>query len=317
VQPHNFVKAHIKDMEVAWRALKELERPAGMDTLAQALRGAIVSAPGKALFVADYASIEARVLHWLAEDEDTLDLFRTGADLYCVMASDIYQRTITKADVNERALGKIAVLGLGYQMGWTKFRDTCATFKIEIDDELAQKVVTTYRERFWLVRDMWQEQNDAAIETLQTREPVQQGKVTWLVDGRFLYAVLPSGRKLAYADPQLQSRNTPWGSRQLVVSFKGVNPKTHQWQRQHTYGGAIVENLVQAIARDVMADAMLRVAQSGVYQLVLSVHDELVAEAHPAWGSVQDFLDLLTTLPTWAKGCPIAAEGWQGFRYRK
>ncbi len=321
VQPHNFVKGTIKDQEGLWAGLRAGKTPEGMgmmEALANALRGAIVAAAEHVLYVADYAAIEARVVLWLAGDEAALDIFRRHEDIYLEMASAIYDRPCTKDDKDERALGKIAVLGLGYQMGASKFQTTCAKFGITIDDALAQTVVDTYRERFSLVKQMWWDQEDAAIAaTKRAGKAVTAGRVTWIREGRFLYCVLPSGRRLSYPDPQVKQRATPWGAMKDSLTFMGVNAYNHQWQRQTTYGGMLVENITQAVARDLMAEAMLRCEATGVYQIVLTVHDEIVAEAPALAGNVQEFEGLMAACPEWAEGCPVAAEGWTGTRYRK
>lgn len=339
IQPHNFPKGTIKkdtagnkwSMDDAWDDIHtgdsdELEATYGegaiMAVLSQALRGAIVAAPGKHLFVADYAAIEARVLLWLAGDEHHLDIFRRGEDIYCEMASSIYGRTITPDEENqppERALGKVAVLGLGYQMGAPKFEATCDKFGIPIEEELSVRTVDAYRKKFWLVKQMWWDQEAAACEAV--RRPagsrVQCGKVVWVREGDFLYCILPSGRRLAYPFPKLKLIQTPWGATKDQLTFKGINPVTRQWHTQTTYGGMLVENITQAVARDVLAEAMLRCEQSGVYTPILSVHDEIIAEADPERANVKAFLALMTTLPEWADGMPIEATGWSGGRYRK
>ena len=110
---------------------------------------------------------------------------------------------------------------------------------------------------------------------------------------------------------------TPWGAEKESLTFMGMNTYTRKWERQTTYGGSLVENITQAIARDIMAEAMMRCEQSGVYVPVLTIHDEVVAEALRGDGSVHDFEQLVAKCPEWAPGCPIAAEGWAGVRYRK
>lgn len=334
VQPHNFVRGKIADMELAWDIIKTKNRaliqsdvvdnkgvPIGsvMDVLAHALRGAIIPSPGKELFVADYAAIEARVVMWLANDQQALDIFRRHEDIYCFMASDIYGYPCNKKDhPDERQMGKQAILGLGYQMGWRKFRDTCASFGITIDDHLAQRVVDTYREKFWRIKDLWTRQENCAMEAVYYPEDALEADgVRWEVEGRFLYCTLPSGRSLAYADPEIREYEMPWGVRKDCLTFKGINSINHQWQRQKTYGGSLVENIVQAIARDLMAAAMWRCEQSKIYTPVLSVHDEMIAEADIGQGNVKEFEHLMAENPVWAKGLPVEAEGWSGFRYRK
>lgn len=338
-----------------WADLKTLSRPAltkkygsVMSALSHGLRGAIVAAPGKTLYVADFASIEARVLLWCAGDEAGLDLFRQNADIYCDMASEIYHRPITKADAKERGIGKIAILGLGYQMGPSKFCDTCEKggspiledtyceecgkgpsqhrkenhpFQFadgEDDDTMtAVKVVAAYRTKYWRVKQMWEDQEASAIAAVESRSPVQCGKVRWVYQAPFLYCELPSGRRLAYCEPRVKLTMMPWGKEKAVLSYMGVDSYTRQWKRQSVYGGLLTENIVQAIARDLMADGMLRAEVTGVYQIVLSVHDELIAEADEGTGSVKEFEDLMSALPDWTSGIPVAAEGWTGTRYHK
>jgi DNA polymerase len=290
-----------------------------LSLLSQSLRGAIVAPPGKLLFVADYASIEARVLLWMAQDEEGLDKFRKGVDLYCDMASAIYGRTITKEHSLERGLGKIAILGLGYQMGAPKFHATCANAGIHITEELAQKTVDTYREKYWRVKQLWYDQETAAGEATYDKEGTEYKcfPCTWVKEERFLYCVLPSGRRLAYPDPKIKLVTTSWGARKNALTYVGVNATTRQWHRQTSYGGLIVENEDQAISRDVMAEAMLRCEESRIYSPILSVHDEAICEANQHLGNIEEFVALVGQCPTWAPGCPIAAEGWAGPRYRK
>lgn len=334
VQPHNFPKGTIKgfDMEAAWDLIKTGDRdainavyPSVMETLACALRGAIIPRRGCELYVADYAGIEVRVLWWAADDKVGLKLLATGADPYCSLATDIYKRDITKADKDERQLGKAGILGCGYGMGAPKFVNTAADmFGLTVTDEEAQNVVDTYRSKFWRVKKFWYETEDAACDAV--RKPglvVKNGYCSWrrVIDKRrgtdFLFCTLPNGRRLSYPFPELRERATPWGAVKWALTFMSVDVRTKQWKRQHTYGGSLVENIVQAISRDLMADALQACEAGGVYSPVLSVHDEVVAEAKSGQGSVHEFEQILTKVPAWAKGCPVGAEGWKGMRYRK
>lgn len=336
VQPHNFPKGNIKDQDALWDLLKSLDPPmitalapldkAGepvystvMDALSQALRGVIVPSPGKQLYVADYAAIEARVLLWMAEDESGLNIFRKGEDIYCDMASSIYNRPITKADTDERALGKVAILGLGYQMGAAKFVDTVlAMAGITISEGLAKQTVDAYRAKYWRVKQLWRDTEDAAIDAVRMPGTVQRcGCVSYVMENGFLFCTLPSGRRLAYPEPEVHPRLMPWGDYKDSLTYMGIDIYTRQWKRQHTYGGSLVENGDQAIARDFLAAALLRVEASDTYQPILTVHDELIAEADMGAGSVNEFEVLLTTLPGWGFGCPIAAEAFSATRYRK
>lgn len=335
VQPHNFPKGTLKedsepnkkiDIERLWRILKvKNTRPIKiyykttvMEALAHALRGAIVARKNHDLYVADFAAIEARVVLWLADDQEALDIFRQHKDIYCDMASSIYGYKVNKdKHPTERGMGKIAILGLGYQMGAAKFLATCANFGITITEEFAKKVVDTYREKYWRVKQLWYDQEAAAIKCVKTGKIQQCGYVTWTVDKKFLYCGLPSGRKLAYPNPIVRDEATSWGAQKETLTFMGVDSYTHQWRRQTTYGGMIVENITQAVARDLLAEAISRCEQTGVYLPVLSVHDEVIAEVARGTGSLKEFDSLLKQVPKWARGCPVDADSWCGPRYQK
>ncbi len=289
-----------------------------MELLSHGLRGAIIAPEGRQLYVADYAAIEARVVMWLAGEVEALAMFQRGVDIYLDMASAIYDKPCNKEDhPTERQLGKATILGCGFQMGASRFVDTAAMYGVTIDEEFAQTVVDTYRTKYARVKQMWYDQESAAIRAVTARRVIPCGKVRWVKEGRFLYAILPSQRRLAYPDPDLQDRQMPWGATKTCLTFMGVDPYSHKWKRQLTYGGSLVENITQAVARDLMAEAVTRCEATSTYQVVLTVHDEVIAEANLGEGSVQEFEGLLTTPPAWATGCPIAAEGWAGVRYRK
>ncbi len=327
VQPHNFPKGTLKekDMGRLWSVLKTRDRAkiteaygSVMEALSHGLRGAIVAPAGRQLYVADYAAIEARVVLWLADDQGALDIFRQHKDIYLDMAESIYGYPCTKdGNPKERGIGKIAILGLGYQMGASKFVGTCEKGGVIIDETFGQSVVDAYRLKYWRVKQMWWDQQNAAINAVLSGRRQECGYVTWFVQGSFLYCELPSGRRLAYPFPKVSQKMTPWGEMRPVLTFMGVDSHTHQWTRQHTYGGMLVENITQAVARDIMAEAMVRCEASGIYDPILTVHDELVCEADLGQGSVEHFVQLISEVPEWAPGCPVEAEGWAGERYRK
>ncbi|MFA5702863.1 MAG: DNA polymerase [Advenella sp.] len=328
VQPHNFPRGNIKDMELAWEVIKTrdvklIEMLYGdvMEFLSYSLRGMIVPSEGRRLMVADYAAIEARVVLWLAGDEDALGVFRRGECIYMAMATDIYGRPITDKvkQADERQMGKQAVLGLGYQMGAKKFRATLAEkWGIFISEEFAEAIVQKYREKFWRVKKMWWDQEAAAMAAVRAPgRTVTCGKVQWRCFDGFLHCKLPSGRLLGYCEPLLVKKKTPWGDERDCLTYMGVDPYTKKWRRQDTYGGMLVENITQATARDLMADAMLRCHEQGTYDVILSVHDELIAECDEDAGSVEDFEMMMAHAEPWADGCPVAAEGWTGKRYKK
>ena len=294
-----------------------------MEALSSCIRGMIIPEEGKDFLVADYASIEARVLLWLADDAFALNKYRMGVDIYKDMARAIYGKsrdyTVKK---EERDLGKRAILGCGYGMGWKKFKITCANYGSPISDELAQLTVKTYRAKYKSVVQMWYAQERTAIKAIQNLGSMFEcGKISWSYDGNFLMCHLPAGRCLRYYKPAIREITTEWGSVKPEIHFMGEDSVSHKFQEKKTYGGSIVENITQAIARDIMVNAILLCEERG-YPIVLTVHDELVAEVPAISDSgegktLEGFIETICDLPNWAKGCPITAEGWRGKRYRK
>lgn len=328
IQIQNLPKGVVKDTDTAIEIMKqstpeefEIFYPDVMDALSSCIRGMIIAAPGHQLMVADYAAIEARVVMWLAGEEYGLKQFREfdegrGAEPYIIMAQNIYNRTDISKKGIERQLGKTAILGCGFGMGDTKFLATCHAWGIPIPESLAKKSVETYRSIYSRVRDSWYAQENAAIRAVKTNESVDCGHVQWSVINNALLCRLPSGRSLVYNDPTLEYVQTPWKESKLALHFMGVNGVTKKWEREHTYGGKLVENITQAVARDIMASAMFRAEKAG-YRVAFSVHDEIVSEVPNGFGSIKEFEEILCALPMWAKDCPITAKGFVTNRYRK
>lgn len=292
--------------------------PNVIDAISASLRGFLIADTGKDFIAADYSNIESRVLFWVAGCDKGLTAFKHGTDIYCELATEIYKRKITKKDKEERQLGKTGVLGCGYQMGADRFKAQVKTMTgMDITRETADLVVKTYRATYPEVVACWYAQERAAIKAVKERgQLIKEGPIMWKVQGQFLYCRLPSGRCIAYAEPQIKPIETSWGEVKEQLTFMGVNSLSKKWERQHTYGGSIVENIVQATARDLMAYGMKNVEAKG-YKIAMTVHDEVVASVDEGRGDVQEFETLLSTIPQWAKGCPVKAEGWRGKRYRK
>jgi len=222
VQPHNFVRGYSKDMVDAWddimcRDRDDIEFLWGqpLTFLAKSCRGALIASPGYELYAADFNAIEARKLAWLSNCTRLLTLFQNKGDPYCDMASAIYKREITKADAAERQLGKKAILGLGYGMGWEKFQATVWMEEgIWLEDEFCQEVVRLYRKEMYPeIPALWKSSEAAAIAAVQDGQEhlaggdeFGTGAVSYFVRGRFLHCRLPSGRLLAYLDPEVHTR---------------------------------------------------------------------------------------------------------------
>ena len=290
-----------------------------MEALSMMLRAMFTASEGKILVGGDYASVEVRVLFWLAGETVGLEKLRKGEDLYADLARKIYQvKEVTPA---QRQLGKGGILGAGYGMGGPKFVITCKTqYGLDITEPFSKTVIDTYRTVYRSVVEFWYAQENAAIEAVKKGTVVTACKIKWRVANGFLYARLPSGRCLAYCHPKIENVLTPWGAKKEALTFMSVNPVSKKWERGSTYGGAIAENLTQAVARDLMADAMLRVERNG-YDVLLTIHDELITEIsedHPdSKFEFHNFGCLMSDSPKWADGLPIKVETWKGKRYAK
>jgi hypothetical protein len=295
-----------------------------MAVLSDLIRSCIIATPGRQLYVADYAAIEARVLAWLAGQLDLLKLFAAGEDVYLDMASAIYR--IPAASMNkkthpdERQLGKTAILGLGFGMGSVKFKDTCELQSIPITGDKAEEVKNIYRTKNNKIVQFWYDLEAAARACVNGGPGTikRVGYIRYEMKKGFLVCHLPSNRTLWYAALRIGLfKRDDWDEpKENCLTFMGVNSVTRKWERQDTYGGKLCENVTQAVARDLLAEGMLRVEDAG-YEMICSVHDELISEADMEHGSVEEFEGLMSTLPDWAKGCPVAAEGYRAERYRK
>lgn len=360
-----------------------------IDCISSSLRSMITSEPGKRLLVCDFASIEARVLAWLAGETDLLALFAANGDTYKAMASKIYE--VEESDVTkpQRQLGKTAILGCGYGMGYKAFQAACKVMAgIEIDRPFAKKVIKAYREANPHIRQFWSDLNTACIRSIETQKPHRVGRLEVSCDDDWMRIKLPSGRQLHYRKPELVEVIAPWSEgyegtirgpetllpqleelgievgtehvigwetghakvegwldcnipkgamldlvklvgRSAVSDVKkkepqyikqiqhwGVNSLTKKWSQIRTYGGKLVENVTQAVARDFLAEAMVRVESKG-YEIVASVHDEILCERTIGEGSLEEFEELMRVVPRWGNGCPIEVEGFESRRYRK
>lgn len=296
-----------------------------ISTLSSCIRGALLPAKGKKLFVADYNAIEARVLMWLADQKDAVQMFRDGEDIYLDMARSIYHDPgLTKANKQERQLGKQVILGCGFQMGAPKFKVTCAGYGIDIDEEVAKTAVYGYRNKYTRVVQYWEDVERAAMAAVRTGKAFRIGHVVFFMQRGFLKCRLPSGRDLAYYAPKIEERDTKVG-RKHQLGYHALNSQTNVFGPVWTYGGKLTENIVQAVARDIMATAKLKLEKES-FEILLSTHDEIIAQATPHGFMITDYdvedslermIRIMCTLPDWADGCPITAEGWVGDRYRK
>lgn len=338
IQPQNFPRGEVDDVESFipyvlagdYHAIDMFAHP--IVVVLSMLRSMLTARPGHELMAADYSAIEARVLNWLAGQEDMCELFRKYDaaskddkplfDPYRHNAAKLYGIPLEEVQkFPHRQTGKFQELGCGFQMGAKKAVSAAKTvYGLDITDEQANDIVSGYRSTHAMVKRFWYEAEEACIDAvLQPGVAVRFGdkaRLKAIKLGAYLYIVLPSGRPLCYAAPSVKEKLTPWGEMKPALHYWGVDPYTKQWGELSLYGGLIVQNVTQAIARDLMAEAMLRLEAAG-YLPVLSVHDEVVVEVPEGCGSVKEMERIMSDNPAWATDCPVSAEGWKGFRYRK
>ena len=338
VQPHNFPRGEVERIEEYidyvlaenYDAIDLFYPPPVV--ISSMLRLMMVARPGHDFIAGDYSAIEARVLNWLAGQQDMVDLFRqydaaekkdkekfdpyrhNGARLYRIELDDVKK-------FPHRQTGKFQELGCGYGMGHKKAVSAAKdVYGLIITETQAKEIVSNYRATHDKVVKFWEETDEAAKEAvLNPGRVVTFGalkNLRFVVKGAYLYLILPSHRALVYAAPRVVDRPTPWGEVRPAVEISAPNPKTKKWSRQVMYGGIWVENIVQALSRDLLAEAVLRLRDAG-YPYVLTVHDEIVTEVPEGFGSIEEFDKLASALPEWATGLPVATESWRGKRYKK
>ncbi len=218
---------------------------------------------------------------------------------------------------NQFQVGKCIAHNCGFGMGWEKFKATAwDQYRLKLSDEQSKTAVKTYREANEAVPILWKAYEQAAIMAIEDKVVAKAGKCKFYIKGNFLRVRLPSGRCLSYLDPRISWRETEYGPRK-TVEFLGLDKSKKKMQRERTWGGTLTENIVQAVARDLMMPAMVRLEKAG-YRALLAVHDEAITEKEKGKGSLKEFVKILLERPSWAdESLPLDAKGWVGPRYRK
>ena len=297
------------------------------DTLSQLIRTAFVAPEGHVLIDADFSAIEARVISWLADQEWRLEVFRTHGKIYEASASQMFgvPLELIKKGNPEYALrqrGKVAELALGYQGGVGAMRNMdSGGLLADLPDEEVQDIVNRWREANSKIRDLWYAFDSAAVQVINYGGSVKVRCCTVAreydcVQGTTcLTILLPSGRKLYYVDPAIGENR--WGN--PSISYMGMDQTTKKWKRIETYGGKLVENCVQAIARDCLAQAIDHLEEAG-YPVVFHVHDEVVIDIAPYADNetmLKSVVEIMAQPIPWAQGLPLGAEGWVGTFFKK
>lgn len=282
------------------------------DVLSQLIRTMLIPKEGCEFIVADFSAIEARVLAWEAGEQWVLDAFQNGEDLYCATASQMFHVPVVKHGINGdlRQKGKIATLACGYG-GSSGALISMGALQMGLKEDELPEIIDSWRQANPKIVQYWWDVEKAAMQAFKTGERQDIGKISFVFYSGTLWMVLPSGRKLAYLKPKQQ----PNRFGRMSLTYEGVG-QNHKWARQETYSGRLVENATQAIARDILAEAMARIDDKEL-NIVAHVHDEVIIEAPKDKYTVDDICQLMATNPDWCDGLPLAAAGYKGDYYFK
>lgn len=286
-----------------------------IDAISQCMRGFIKAPRGYELAVVDYTAIEARLLAWIADEQELLDAFFQGLDVYKVMAVKLYKlKSINDVTDEQRRISKNLVLGCGYQLGGKKFVDYAAKAGVIITEEFAVSAVKGYRKSVPNIVASWSTVEKLVVAAILHPGKVYEGlKCKFYMRQHWLCIQLPSGREIRYP----YARAVPcekWGKPSYEISFR--TEMKGQFLREKTYGGKLIENIVQGIARDVMMEGMLAAENNG-YPVLGTVHDELITLRKIGTTAIKELEGLICRIRSWMKGMPLAAKGAVCIRYEK
>lgn len=316
-------KGTSRRLDVYTRAIragkKIISKIAPMEIVASTIRSSFSAAPGNKLVVGDLAQIESRVLAALAGCQSMIDAYASGRDLYKECMASQLGKDIKDITSSERSRGKVIILGCGYGMGWEKFIEYALTYGITLGEKEAKESVNGFRETYPEIPKFWERLNDAVIKAVKLNICVYVSGL--VVDGRdehVLKIKLPSGRAIHYFKPFVTLEAPPWGGpKREQVSYTAYDSKGSKVKR--LYGGLLVENVVQAVARDLLLSGMLEVEKLG-FKVIMTIHDEVAGEVpidSPL--GLEDLLHAMTIVPDWGEGMGfvLAAEGYENQYYKK
>ena len=325
VQVQNLPQNHLRDLDYARSLVKlgdldDFQQNYANPTqvLSELIRTAFIAKPGCTLHVCDFSAIEARVIAWLAGEQWVLDVFRGGGDIYCATASQMFGVPVQKHGPNAelRQKGKIAVLALGYGGGVAAL-EAMGGSRMGLTQQEEKDIMQRWRQanphivRFWGIIEA------AAVRAIKTGEAttIHRGIVVAYRWGMLLIT-LPSGRTICYPRAEIGiERNDGWRGDHEIIEYEGMNQVTKKWKRIRTYGGKLTENVVQAIARDILGHIILRAHDSGL-NIVFHIHDEIVVEAEPGQ-TLQDVESIFSKPINWCRDLPLKGAGYTTPYYLK
>lgn len=328
VQLQNLPRNYLKTLDYA-RELVKTKNYDGIrflygnvpDTLSQLIRTAFIPSEGHKFVVADFSAIEARVIAWLAGEQWVNEVFATHGKIYEATASQMFHVPIEKIvkgnpEYSLRQKGKVATLALGYQ-GGTAALIAMGALNMGLAEEELPDIVQRWRNANPRIRDLWYAVEQAALTTMQTAQPQGINGLIFRYEGELMYGQsfltvqLPSGRKLFYPKPFLKENQ--FGK--MAIHYYTVGQQTKKWEVASTYGGKMTENIVQAIARDCLAETLRRIEQLGL-QVVFHVHDEVIIDA-PMEVTAEQICDLMAEPISWAPGLLLKGAGFESSYYMK
>ena len=328
VQMQNLPRHYLSTLDEARKLVKKKNYPAVRavygnvpDTLSQLIRTTFIPTDGNHFVVADFSAIEARVIAWLAGEQWVNEVFATHGKIYEATASQMFHIPIEKIvkgqpEYSLRQKGKVATLALGYQ-GGVNALISMGALNMGLSEEELPDIVNRWRTANPRIRDLWYAVEEAALAVMQNAQPQGIRGLIFRLEGDLVYGQtfltiqLPSGRKLFYPQPFLQENR--FGK--MAVHYYSVNQQTRKWTIDSTYGGKLVENIVQAIARDCLAETLRRIDARGL-QVVFHVHDEVIIDA-PMRTTVEEICDLMAQPISWAPGLILKGAGFAGNYYMK
>ena len=318
IQVQNLPQNHLSDLEQA-RTLVKQGQYSDIEmlydfvpfVLSELIRTAFIPKDGHSFFVADFAAIEARVIAWIAGEHWRQGVFENGGDIYCASASQMFHVPVEKNGVNGhlRQKGKIAELALGYG-GSVGALKAMGALQMGLNETELKPLVDAWRQSNSNIVQLWWAVDRAVKDCMKTKTAAETHGIRFVYQSGILFIVLPSGRKLAYVKPRIGENKFGGES----VTYEGVSG-TKKWERIESYGPKFVENIVQATARDILAEAMMRLDKAG-YKIVMHIHDEVVIEA-PKDSSLTNICEIMGQTPIWAKGLLLRADGYVCPFYRK
>lgn len=329
VQLQNLPRTYLNDIDTA-RALVKQHNSTGMemlydsvsDTLSQLIRTAFIPSPGNVLLDADFSAIEARVIGWLAGEEWVLEEFRGAGKIYEATASQMFG--VPKEQIKKgtelyklRQQGKVAQLACSYGGGVAAL--TAMDFNHEIPDDMKPGLVKQWRAANPHIVAFWSKLERACIDTIKsgTSHTINGRIRSHLVSSggiTYLQLELPNKRSIYYCEPHMTVNR--FGNES--IGFYGKNQVTGKWEKQETYSGKIAENCTQSVARDLLAESIERLEANG-FEILFHIHDEVVIDygGDDADEALEKVYALMSEVPKWAKGLPMAADGWVGAYFKK